>query len=110
MTYDEIIKKAEKKPLTVKQHEKFFKPYTKEDDSVLFDFADEATLVAELFAKTNKTQVYQHIWTIVDGESGNLCTINGWHVCNRIGYMVCKVPWGTGNREVDNDTYIEAEY
>lgn len=110
MTYEEIIEKANKKPLTIRQHEKFFKPYTKEDDSVLFDYADEAELVAGLFAKTNNTQVYQHIWTVVDGESGNPCTINGWHLCNRIGYMVCEVPWGTGNSEVDNDTYIEAKY
>ena len=37
------------------------------------------------------------------------CLINGWHVCNRLAYVVCEVPWGIGT-EADTDVYIESKY
>ena len=36
-----------------------------------------------------------HIWTRIDGDDGNICIINGWHIVNRIDYIVTEVPWLT---------------
>ncbi len=34
----------------------------------------------------------QNIWTLVDGEDGDLYLISGCHFVNRIGYLVSTVP------------------
>lgn len=34
----------------------------------------------------------QFVWTYVDGEKGGQFVINGYHLCNRIGYFICSVP------------------
>jgi len=103
---------ADKKPLTVKQFDDYFKPIENEDgNGYLIDFSNEAEQVAKEYIAENNltTEVHQHIWTVVDGSSGKLCTINGCHMCNRIGYMVCETPWGDGT-DSDKDVYIEAKY
>ena len=109
MTYEKILEIANKKPLTIRQHEKFFKPFIKDDDTILFDYSEEATHQANVFAHALGTKPYQHIWTLVDGDSGKECLINGWHRCNRLAYVVCETPWGTGE-ESDSDVYIESKY
>lgn len=40
------------------------------------------------------------IWTIIDGEDGDLYVISGFHFVNRIGYLVSKTP-------VPDGTFIE---
>lgn len=52
---------------------------------------------------------YQHIWSIVDGEDGNLILLNGYHMCNVLDYIVCKIPWGLGE-DNDKDIDIEVDY
>ena len=111
-TYEQILEMANKKPLTVKQFDNYFKPIEREDElGYLIDFSNEAEQTAKEYIKENNltTEVYQHIWTVVDGDSGKPCAINGWHMCNRIGYMICKTPWGDGT-ENDSKVYIEAKY
>lgn len=111
-TYEQIIEMANKKPLTVKQFNNYFKPIENEDgNGYLIDYSNEAEQTAKEYIKENNltTQVYQHIWTVVDGSSGKLCTINGWHMCNRLAYIVCKTPWGNGT-DSDKNVYIEAKY
>lgn len=111
-TYEQIVEMANKKPLTVKQFDDYFKPIVnKNEDGYLIDYSKEAIKIAEKHIKENNltTKPYQHVWTVVDGYSGKLCTINGWHLCNRIGHMICKTPWGDGT-EKDKDVYIEAKY
>jgi sulfur transfer protein SufE len=111
-TYKQIIEMANKKPLTVKQFDDFFKPIENENEyGYLIDFSNEAEQAAKEFIKKNNltTEVHQHIWTVVDGSSGKPCAINGWHMCNRIGYIICKTPWGDGT-ENDSNVYIEAKY
>jgi hypothetical protein len=34
-----------------------------------------------------------HVWTRIDGDDGCLYNINGWHIVNRIDYIVTEVPW-----------------
>lgn len=111
-TYEQIIEMADKKPLTVKQFDDFFQPI-EQDNGYMIDDSKQAESIAKentIVIKNNTTtKPYQHIWTVVDGESGKPCAINGWHVCNRLGYMVCKTPWGDGSED-DSKVYIEAKY
>lgn len=109
MTYEKILEIADKKPLTIRQYEKFFKPVIKDDQTILFDFKEEAATQANVFANSQGTKPYQHIWTLVDGDSGKCCLINGWHWCNRLAYVVCETPWGDGSED-DSNVYIESKY
>lgn len=109
MTYEKILEIADKKPLTIRQHEKFFKPVIKDDNTILFDYRDEALDEANVFAHALGTKPYQHVWTLLDGDSGKCCLINGWHYCNRLAYVVCETPWGDGSDD-DSDVYIESKY
>lgn len=34
-----------------------------------------------------------HVWTRIDGEDGCIYNINGWHIVNRIDYVITEVPW-----------------
>ena len=109
MTYEKILEISKKKPLTIRQHENFFKPLVKDDNTILFDYRNEALEQANVFAHSLGTKPHQHILTLVDGDSGKCCLINGWHWCNRLAYVVCETPWGTGE-ESDSDVYIESKY
>ena len=75
----------------------------------MFDYSEEATHQANVFAHALCTKPYQHIWTLVDGDSGKCCLINGWHRCDRLAYVVCEVPWGDGS-DNDSNVYIESKY
>lgn len=39
----------------------------------------------------------EHVWTIVDGDSGDLYASAGWHRVNRFGYVITTRPWVTGD-------------
>lgn len=109
MTYEKLLEIADRKPLTIRQHENFFKPVVKDDCSILFDYSNEAIDQANVFAHALGTKTYQHIWTLVDGDSGKEILLNGWHRVNRLAYVVCEVPWGDG-LYADKNIYIEAKY
>lgn len=73
-TYEQIVEMANKKPLTVKQFDDYFQPIEIEDgNGYIIDFQDEAARVAEentIAVKDNTTtKPYQHVWTVVDGDS-----------------------------------------
>lgn len=34
-----------------------------------------------------------HVWTRIDDDDGHLYINNGWHIVNRIDYIVTEVPW-----------------
>jgi len=40
------------------------------------------------------------VWTLVDGDDGDLYVVSGYHYVNRIGYLISTVP-------VPDDTEIE---
>ena len=106
MTYEKILEIADKKPLTIRQHEKFFKPVLKDDDTILFDYAEEATYQANIFAHALGTKPYQHIWTVLNYNSSNFLLLSGIHYHNSIGYIVCETPV-----KIDNPSWtIEAIY
>ncbi|HVX13825.1 MAG TPA: hypothetical protein VHC22_21765 [Pirellulales bacterium] len=33
------------------------------------------------------------VWTLVDGDDGNQYVISGYHLVNRIGYLISKAPF-----------------
>lgn len=35
----------------------------------------------------------RHIWTVVEGDNNRMYLVPGWSIVNRIGYVVCDVPW-----------------
>lgn len=58
---------------------------------------DSLTRKAKAFAKNDgATKNGYHVWTIVDGEGSKVIILNGWHVVNRLGYMITKNAWLEG--------------
>ncbi len=53
---------------------------------------------------------YKYIFTCVDGESNKLFLLNGWHICNRLFYLVTPISWSTGNKDADGKLQIEVNY
>ncbi len=45
-----------------------------------------------------------HVWTRIDGEDGYVYNINGWHIINRIDYIITEVPW------VEHNDYEVMDY
>jgi hypothetical protein len=33
------------------------------------------------------------LWTIVDGDDGGLYAVSGWHLVNRVGYLLTEEDW-----------------
>lgn len=50
----------------------------------------------------------QNIWTIVEGEN-KMHYVKGYHLVNRIGYLVMKNPWTLEDKDVEIDTRGECE-
>jgi hypothetical protein len=38
-------------------------------------------------------QPINHVWTYQDDDNGDPCIVNGFHMVNRIGYLVSTTPW-----------------
>jgi hypothetical protein len=39
------------------------------------------------------------IWTVVDGDDDELYLLAGWHLVNRIHYVITKQPWKDGGEQ-----------
>ncbi len=56
------------------------------DAGCLFEtYGDEIAFV--------RSQNPQTIWTLVDGDDGNQYLVSGYHLVNRIGYLVSTIPF-----------------
>ena len=52
----------------------------------------------------------RRVWTLVDGEDGNLYIVDGYHLVNRINYFITKEPLeGNGFLEVPYYIFDEEE-
>ena len=95
---------------TVKQFDKTFDPII-EDDLYHFETKDE---MLEYIKENNISygeELYRYVWTMVDGDSDKIILINGFHVVNRLGYVLCRKPWGfDNNTEFNKNMYIESKY
>jgi hypothetical protein len=45
----------------------------------------------------------RRVWTLVDGEDGNLYIVDGYHLVNRVNYFITKEP-------LEGDGYMEVPY
>lgn len=53
-------------------------------------------------ANHKKTQ--KKVWTIIEGDDDTTIISAGYHLVNRMGYLVTEKPWVTGTEEVIIDT------
>jgi hypothetical protein len=51
----------------------------------------------------------RRVWTLVDGDDGNLYIVDGFHLVNRINYFVTKVPFEGKFLEVPYCIFDEKE-
>jgi len=99
LTLDEWV--DEFQPIQGTEGELFFSTYG--------EFIEELKSRADEIAAQHGTREHQHIWTRVDGDSGRLILLNGWHTVNRLDYCLSELPWGDGT-DTDRDVYIEVTY
>lgn len=71
---------------------------TGEDDDKFETYGEELDYVRSI-ADTEPRRV----WTLVDGEDGNLYIVDGYHLVNRVNYFITKEP-------LEGDGYMEVPY
>jgi hypothetical protein len=49
------------------------------------------------------------VWTLVDGDDGNLYIVDGYHLVNRVNYFVTKIPFEGKFMEVPYYIFEEEE-
>lgn len=109
MTYDELLEIAKEDKIKIDDFNEVFKPIPFNEDQYMYYTWEDAKKNIDKLINKNGNKLYQHLWTVVDGEGEDLILLNGSHICNRLGYVVCSEPWGDGT-EADSNIYIEAEY
>ena len=81
--------------LTYDEFEAQFKPVENPDhDHGVFQF-DAYDKNDSDFLEFMSVNYPNHIWTRIDGEDGCIYNINGWHIVNRIDYIITEIPWLT---------------
>ena len=56
-----------------------------------------------------RAQDPRNIWTLVDGDDGNLYIVSGYHLVNRINYFVTEVPYEGNGMDVPYYIFDEEE-
>jgi hypothetical protein len=51
----------------------------------------------------------RHVWTLVEGDDGNLYIVNGYHLVNRVNYFVTNLPFEGEFLEVPYYIFDEEE-
>lgn len=101
------IYRFEDQVISLGDWDNYFEPVMVEDEGEKqFDSYKEAWIYAD--KKYNNTP-YQHIWAVIDGENGKLIALNGNHLVNVLHFIVCAIPWGTGE-DSDSSVYLEVAY
>lgn len=109
-TLDKVLAQAEKGKVNSRTFYKAFPLIETEDADVRqFDTANDVAAFLTAQGIEEKEQ-YKYIFTCVDGEGTKLFLLNGWHMCNRLYYVVSTKSWSTGNHEKDGKIYIEVNY
>ena len=110
MSFEDIMSLSQIRTLEPEEFE-FFKPIQPNEDTFHFESLQE---VEDYFSENNLDygeERYRYIWTMVDGDNDTVVLINGFHFVNRLGYVVCQIPWGYDNsQETNKDIYIEATW
>ena len=110
MSFEDIMSLSQLRSLEPEEFE-FFKPIQPNEDTFHFESLKE---VEDYLLENNLNYGegrYRHIWTMVDGDNDTVVLINGFHFVNRLGYVVCQIPWGYDNsQETNKNIYIEATW
>lgn len=110
MSFEDIMSLSQLRPLESEEFE-FFKPIQPNEDTFHFESLNE---VEDYLSENNLDygeERYRYIWTMVDGDNDTVVLINGFHFVNRLGYVVCQIPWGYDNsQETNKNIYIEATW
>ena len=110
MSFEDIMSLSQLRTLEPEEFE-FFKPIQPNEDTFHFESLKE---VEDYFSENNLDygeERYRYIWTMVDGDNDSVVLINGFHFVNRLGYVVCQIPWGYDNsQETNKNIYIEATW
>lgn len=64
--------------------ERLFEPFVREDGSLLWHAGEMSFPVDDP----------RHWWTVVEGDTGGLYIVAGFHVVNRLGFVRCLHRWG----------------
>ena len=109
-TFEDIMSLSQLRTLEPEEFE-FFKPIQPNEDTFHFESLPEVEdSLLENNLKYGEGR-YRHIWTIVDGDNDSVVLINGFHFVNRLGYVLCQIPWGYDNsQETNKNIYIEATW
>src|ERR1700678_2700893 len=64
------------------------------DPHAAWAFGDNAGCLFETREELDyvRRQDPRTVWTLVDGDDGSQCLLSGYHVVNRIGYLLSTVP------------------
>ena len=110
MSFEDIMSLSQLRTLEPEEFE-FFKPIQPNEDTFHFESLQE---VEDYLSENNLDygeERYRYIWTMVDGDNDSVVLINGFHFVNRLGYVVCQIPWGYDNsQEINKNIYIEAKW
>jgi len=78
---------------------------TGEDDDKFETYGEELDYVRSVVDTEPR-----RVWTLVDGEDGNLYIVDGYHLVNRLNYFITKKPLeGNGFLEVPYYIFDEVE-
>ena len=110
ISFEDIMSLSQLRTLEPEEFE-FFKPIQPNEDTFHFESLQEVEdYLLENNLKYGEGR-YRHIWTMVDGDNDSVVLINGFHFVNRLGYVVCQIPWGYDNsQEINKNIYIEAKW
>ena len=67
--------------------------------NVLYAFGEGTGFIFETYGEELafvRAEASAQIWTVIDGDDGNLAVLSGYHLVNRIGCLVSVVPVPAG--------------
>lgn len=75
------------------------------DKNASFDFGEGGCLYETFGSELAhvRAQLPEHVWTIIE-EDGQLMVVSGYHLINRLGYILTAVQWLPGS-----DVIVELE-
>ena len=77
---------------------------TKNGDDKFETYGEELEFVRSIhFTEPNR------VWTLIEGDSGNLWITNGYHFVNRLNYFITKVPFESSDIEIPYYIFDEEE-
>lgn len=74
------------------------------DDNASFNGCMYETYGKELDFVFELSKTTKRVWTIIEGDKNTLYCVAGFHLVNRLGFLITEKPWESGLEEVKIDT------